>query len=84
VLFYIAMEFLTFFVLLNVFIPISLYVSVEMCKVAITAFMQNDLDLYCEKTEKRLTVKTINMLEELGQVRSSNLNLDSDLTFLFR
>jgi phospholipid-transporting ATPase len=68
VLFYIAMEFLTFFVLLNVFIPISLYVSVEMCKVAITAFMQNDLDLYCEKTEKRLTVKTINMLEELGQV----------------
>jgi phospholipid-translocating P-type ATPase (flippase) len=64
----VAFNTLTFFVLLNFFIPISLYVSIELCKVCMAAFIQNDLQLYDEQRNTRVTVKTVNLLEELGQV----------------
>lgn len=66
-----ALNALTFFILLNFFIPISLYVSIELCKVCIAAFIQNDLQLYDEQKNMRINVKTVNMIEELGQVISN-------------
>uniref|UniRef100_A0A3B4TMJ1 P-type phospholipid transporter n=1 Tax=Seriola dumerili TaxID=41447 RepID=A0A3B4TMJ1_SERDU len=51
-----------------VLIPISLYVSIELVKIAQIFFITNDIDLYNEETDSRMQCKALNITEDLGQI----------------
>ncbi|KAJ3416721.1 hypothetical protein HDV05_000551 [Chytridiales sp. JEL 0842] len=61
--------FFTFLILFNAFIPISLYVTMEVVKVAQVFMMNNDLDMYDEERDIPMEAKTSSLNEELGQVQ---------------
>eukprot|EP01118_Nematostelium_gracile_P019227 TRINITY_DN8839_c0_g1_i2.p1 TRINITY_DN8839_c0_g1~~TRINITY_DN8839_c0_g1_i2.p1 ORF type:complete len:1148 (-),score=269.15 TRINITY_DN8839_c0_g1_i2:58-3234(-) len=63
-----ALSVLTFIILYNNLIPISLYVSVEMVKVAQAYFINNDQQMYHAATDTPALARTSNLNEELGQV----------------
>ncbi|KAF3432268.1 hypothetical protein FNV43_RR27007 [Rhamnella rubrinervis] len=50
------------------FIPISLYVSVEIVKVLQSIFINQDIHMYYEEADKPAHARTSNLNEELGQV----------------
>ncbi|PRP77110.1 hypothetical protein PROFUN_12965 [Planoprotostelium fungivorum] len=58
----------TFLILYNVTIPISLYVSMEMVKVALTFFVSHDIKMYDEGSDTRAKPRTSSIIEELGQI----------------
>ncbi|MCO5593988.1 hypothetical protein L7F22_048007 [Adiantum nelumboides] len=58
----------TALVLYGYLIPISLYVSIEVVKVAQAMFINRDLEMYFEETETPACARTSNLNEELGQV----------------
>ncbi|PRP77783.1 putative phospholipid-transporting ATPase IA [Planoprotostelium fungivorum] len=62
------MAFLTFVILYNNFIPISLYVSVELVKLGQAYFMNNDAQMYDPISDTPAQARTSNLNEELGQV----------------
>ena len=64
-----AKSFLTFFVLMNVIVPISLFVTLEIVKFIQSKFIEYDLDMYDEDKDLPIKVNTTNLLEELGQVQ---------------
>lgn len=49
-------------------IPISLYASIEFVKLGQIYFIQNDLDLYHEKTDTRIQCGSLTIAEDLGQI----------------
>lgn len=59
--------FTSFLIMFNTMIPISLYVSMEIVKVA-QMFLLNDIDMYDEETDTPLEARTSTINEELGQV----------------
>ncbi|KAK6921823.1 P-type ATPase, N-terminal [Dillenia turbinata] len=61
-------HFLTALMLYSYFIPISLYVSVEIVKVLQSSFINKDIHMYHEETDKPAHARTSNLNEELGQV----------------
>ncbi|XP_060692846.1 phospholipid-transporting ATPase VB isoform X1 [Hemiscyllium ocellatum] len=61
--------FLTMVILLQVFIPISLYVSIEVVKLGQIFFIHNDIDLYDESTNTRVQCRALNITEDLGQIQ---------------
>jgi len=61
-------HFLTALMLYNYFIPISLYVSIEIVKVLQTIFINQDINMYYEEGDKPAYARTSNLNEELGQV----------------
>lgn len=61
-------EFLSFLILFNYLIPISLYVTIEMHKFLGSLFLEWDLDMYDVSMNQRCLVNTSNLNEELGQV----------------
>ncbi|KAJ6429690.1 hypothetical protein OIU84_021150 [Salix udensis] len=61
-------HFLTALMLYNYFIPISLYVSIEVVKVFQSSFINNDINLYYEPSDRPARSRTSNLNEELGQV----------------
>lgn len=61
-------HFLTALMLYNFFIPISLYVSVEIVKVLQSIFINQDIEMYYEEADKPAHARTSNLNEELGQV----------------
>ena len=61
-------NFATFLILFSVLIPISLYVSIEIVKVAQAVFMNKDIEMYHEASDTPAKVKTTNLTEELGQI----------------
>ncbi|KAI3497934.1 hypothetical protein L2E82_13930 [Cichorium intybus] len=61
-------HFLTAVMLYSYLIPISLYVSIEMVKVLQTIFINNDLNMYDEESDKPAHARTSNLTEELGQI----------------
>uniref|UniRef100_A0A8D0LBJ5 Phospholipid-transporting ATPase n=1 Tax=Sphenodon punctatus TaxID=8508 RepID=A0A8D0LBJ5_SPHPU len=61
--------FWTMIILLQVLIPISLYVSIEVVKLGQIYFIQNDSDLYHEKTDSTIQCRAINIAEDLGQIK---------------
>lgn len=63
-----VLHFLTVLMLYNFLIPISLYVSFEIVKVLQSIFINNDLHMYYEETDKPAQARTSNLNEELGQV----------------
>ncbi|KUF96537.1 Proteasome subunit alpha type [Phytophthora nicotianae] len=59
---------LYYFLLLNSFIPVSLYVSMTSVKFMQSYFMNNDLEMYHEDTDTPCQVRTMSLNEELGQI----------------
>eukprot|EP00033_Pygsuia_biforma_P003853 GCRY01004221.1.p1 GENE.GCRY01004221.1~~GCRY01004221.1.p1 ORF type:complete len:743 (+),score=192.76 GCRY01004221.1:204-2432(+) len=64
-----AEDTLTFFILYNIMIPISLYVSIEMVKLVQASLIQFDIEMYDEDSGQCAVPRTSNLLEELGQVQ---------------
>ncbi|CAH1780605.1 unnamed protein product, partial [Owenia fusiformis] len=61
-------EFLSFMVLLNYIIPISMYVTVELMKFFGSMLLGWDLELYDSEVNERAKANTSDLNEELGQV----------------
>ncbi|CAN4124718.1 unnamed protein product [Withania somnifera] len=61
-------HFLTAVMLYSYLIPISLYVSIEIVKVLQSIFINKDINMYHEETDKPAHARTSNLTEELGQV----------------
>ncbi|XP_076993696.1 phospholipid-transporting ATPase VB isoform X2 [Tamandua tetradactyla] len=61
--------FLTMIILLQVMIPISLYVSIELVKLGQVFFLHNDLDLYDEESDLSIQCRALNITEDLGQIQ---------------
>ncbi|KAL8531580.1 hypothetical protein ACS0TY_008253 [Phlomoides rotata] len=61
-------HFLTAMLLYSYLIPISLYVSIEIVKVLQSIFINQDVNMYYEETDKPARARTSNLNEELGQV----------------
>ncbi|XP_061742847.1 probable phospholipid-transporting ATPase VD [Nerophis ophidion] len=61
--------FWTMVIVLQVLIPISLYVSIEIVKLGQIYFIQNDLFLYNPHTHGRIQCRALNITENLGQVQ---------------
>ncbi|KAJ4961143.1 hypothetical protein NE237_021053 [Protea cynaroides] len=62
------LHFLTALMLYSYFIPISLYVCIEIVKVMQTIFINQDLHMYYEEADQPARARTSNLNEELGQV----------------
>lgn len=63
-------HFLTALLLYSYLIPISLYVSIEIVKVLQSIFINQDVRMYYEETDKPARARTSNLNEELGQVHT--------------
>lgn len=63
-----VLQFFTSLVLYGYFVPISLYVSMEIVKVIQAIFINMDEDMYYEETNKASFARTSNLNEELGEV----------------
>uniref|UniRef100_A0A6Q2YWF5 Phospholipid-transporting ATPase n=1 Tax=Esox lucius TaxID=8010 RepID=A0A6Q2YWF5_ESOLU len=61
--------FWTMIIVLQVLIPISLYVSVEVVKLGQIFFIQNDKDFYNENLDSRIQCRALNITEDLGQIQ---------------
>uniref|UniRef100_A0A8D3APR0 Phospholipid-transporting ATPase n=1 Tax=Scophthalmus maximus TaxID=52904 RepID=A0A8D3APR0_SCOMX len=61
--------FWTMIIVLQVLIPISLYVSIEIVKLGQVYFIHNDLDFYNEQLDSRIQCRALNITEDLGQIQ---------------
>ncbi|CAG8563411.1 1479_t:CDS:10 [Cetraspora pellucida] len=59
---------LTFIILFNNLIPISLIVTMEVVKFQQALLINDDLDMYYEKTDTPALCRTSSLVEELGQI----------------
>ncbi|KAI8987868.1 hypothetical protein BDF20DRAFT_813789 [Mycotypha africana] len=62
-------DILTFLILFNSFIPISLMVTMEIVKFVQSYLIQSDLDMYYDKTDTPAVARSSSLIEELGQVK---------------
>lgn len=62
-------DILTFLILFNSFIPISLMVTMEIVKFVQSLLIEADLDMYYEKTDTPAVARSSSLIEELGQVK---------------
>ncbi|XP_072294948.1 phospholipid-transporting ATPase VB [Eucyclogobius newberryi] len=62
-------KFFSMIILLQILIPISLYVSIELVKIGQIFFITNDLDLYDEESDTTIQCKALNITEDLGQIQ---------------
>ena len=63
-----AISFVTFLILYNNLIPISLYVSMELVKVWQAYLIDHDVQMYYEVNDTPAKARTSNLNEELGQI----------------
>ncbi|KAL1915917.1 uncharacterized protein VTP21DRAFT_6305 [Calcarisporiella thermophila] len=63
-----GMNILTFIILFNSFIPISLMVTMEIVKFWLSKLIDADLDIYYDKTDTPAVARSSSLIEELGQV----------------
>lgn len=66
-------DFLSFMVLFNFIIPVSMYVTVEMQKFLGSFFITWDKDFFDPEIQEGALVNTSDLNEELGQVRPLGL-----------
>eukprot|EP00049_Salpingoeca_infusionum_P023355 m.11630 g.11630 ORF g.11630 m.11630 type:complete len:1209 (+) comp5754_c0_seq1:260-3886(+) len=59
----------TFFIILQVMVPISLYVSIEMVKLFQVYFIQADEDMYDTVHQRGMACRALNVTEDLGQIQ---------------
>lgn len=57
------------FSLVQVLIPISLFVSIEIVKICQVYFIHQDMELYDEETDSHLQCRALNITEDLGQMQ---------------
>uniref|UniRef100_A0A0D9WBP4 Phospholipid-transporting ATPase n=1 Tax=Leersia perrieri TaxID=77586 RepID=A0A0D9WBP4_9ORYZ len=62
------LHFFTAMMLYGYFIPISLYISIEIVKLLQAMFINQDIHMYHEETDTPAHARTSNLNEELGQV----------------
>lgn len=62
------LAFWTFVIILQVMIPLSLYVTLEMAKLGQVYHITHDKELYDLKTDRTIECRALNITEELGQV----------------
>ncbi|XP_021953805.2 probable phospholipid-transporting ATPase VD isoform X3 [Folsomia candida] len=62
-------NFLTFIIILQVMIPLSLYVTIELTKLMQIYHIQNDIELFDPETNKRIECRAMNIPEDLGQIQ---------------
>lgn len=62
-------DILTFLILFNSFIPISLMVTMEIVKFVQSFLIESDLDMYYDKTDTAAVARSSSLIEELGQVK---------------
>ncbi|KAK5781085.1 aminophospholipid-translocating P4-type ATPase DNF3 PWA37_002008 [Arxiozyma heterogenica] len=63
-----AATIMSFIIMFNTMIPLSLYVTMEIIKVFQSKLMEWDIDMYHEETDTPCESRTATILEELGQV----------------
>ncbi len=63
------LTFWTFVIILQIIIPLSLYVTIEMAKLLQIYLIHQDVDMYDEMYDKNVECRALNIPEELGQVR---------------
>ncbi|KAI8065645.1 hypothetical protein BC940DRAFT_303921 [Gongronella butleri] len=63
-----GLNILTFMILFNSFIPISLMVTMEIVKFVQSTMIDNDLDIYYDVTDTPAVARSSSLIEELGQV----------------
>lgn len=63
------LTFWTNVIIFQIMIPISLYVTIELCKVLQVYHIHNNSDLFDTQTNKRTVCRAMNITEELGQVQ---------------
>ncbi|KAJ8679281.1 hypothetical protein QAD02_015068 [Eretmocerus hayati] len=61
--------FCTFVIILQVMIPLSLYVTIEVAKLGQVYHITSDLELYDPETNRTAECRALNITEELGQVQ---------------
>ena len=61
-------DILTFIILYNNLIPISLMVTIEVVKFQQAQFINSDLDMYYAKTDTPAVCRTSSLVEDLGQI----------------
>lgn len=61
--------FWTYIIILQVMIPLSLYVTLELCKILQVYHIHNSIDLYDEDSNKKTECRAMNITEELGQIQ---------------
>ncbi|CAN9502069.1 unnamed protein product [Ophioblennius macclurei] len=61
--------FWTMIIVLQVLIPISLYVSIEIVKLGQIYFIHNDLALYNKQLDSRIHCRALNITEDLGRIQ---------------
>jgi phospholipid-transporting ATPase len=59
---------LTYIVLFSSLIPLSLIVTVDVVKLALGNFINNDLDMYYEEKDTPTAARNTGLIEELGQI----------------
>jgi phospholipid-transporting ATPase len=59
---------LTFWILYSNLVPISLFVTVELCKYVQAQLISADLDMYYNVTDTAANCRTSSLVEELGQI----------------
>lgn len=64
----IAPTIMSFIIMYNTLIPLSLYVTMEIIKVIQSKLMEWDIDMYHPETNTRCESRTATIVEELGQV----------------
>mmetsp|Transcript_3683 Transcript_3683/g.9267 ORF Transcript_3683/g.9267 Transcript_3683/m.9267 type:complete len:1125 (-) Transcript_3683:205-3579(-) len=64
-----ALGWFTFLILLNNYVPISLYISLELAKTMQGKLIDWDLEMYHEETDTPALTRTTNLNEELGQIQ---------------
>ncbi|XP_034945439.1 probable phospholipid-transporting ATPase VA isoform X2 [Chelonus insularis] len=63
------LTFWTFVIILQVMIPISLYVTMEMAKIGQVYHIGHDTELYDEVSQRKAECRALNITEELGQIQ---------------
>lgn len=53
----------------QVLIPLSLYISVELIKLGQIYFISQDINLYCERSDRAMECRSLNIPEDLGRVQ---------------
>lgn len=61
--------FWTFVIIFQIMIPLSMYVTIELCKILQVYHIHNNTDLFDDQTNKRVECRAMNITEELGQVQ---------------
>lgn len=59
---------LSYFILFNNFVPINIYVTMDLCNLLQGVFINNDLAIYCEETDTPGNCRASNLCQELGQI----------------